>query len=131
MLDVKRYRSLRGSLIGGQSKSWLYNFAHLSFANCFIFRLDVFLPLFGLKSNFSASDQSQNLVQDVLVGLTDRSASFNSSICAIGGLTIKIHHFFANQLWLSAGRVLNRQRFLLRSQCAGYVSGQIEKFRYF
>ena len=43
---VMQYRSLRGSLIGGQSKSQLYNFAHLSFANCFSFWLDVFFTSF-------------------------------------------------------------------------------------
>jgi len=62
ILFVKRYRSLRGSLIGGQSKSQLYNFAHLSFANCFSFWLDVFFTSFRFEEYFSASDQSQNLV---------------------------------------------------------------------
>ena len=43
---VMQYRSLRGSLIGGQSKSQLYNFAHLSFKNRFSFWLDVFFTSF-------------------------------------------------------------------------------------
>ena len=47
--DVKRYRSLRGSLIGGQSKFQLYNFAHLSFKNHFSFWLDVFFISFRFE----------------------------------------------------------------------------------
>jgi len=42
-----------------------------------------------------------------------------------------IRHLFAIHLWLSAGRFLNRQRFLLRSQCAGYVLVHIQNFSTF
>ena len=62
---------------------------------------------------------------------SERTAAINKSIYAIWADGSKNRQFFANQLWLSAGRILNRQRFLLRSQCAGYVFVQIQNFSTF
>ena len=42
-----------------------------------------------------------------------------------------IRHLFAIHVWLTAGRLLSRQRFLLRSQCAGYVHVHIQNFSTF
>ena len=56
----------------------------------------------------------------IFKNLSDKPHYNQQSVAANWGLTSKLQLHFANLLRSPGGQILNRQRFLLRSQCAGY-----------